>query len=440
MAGWHLDTKMAQDIVARTMRIIDTNINVMDARGRIIGSGDRERIGELHEGALLVLSQGRVVDIDDAVARHLHGVRQGINLPLRLEGEIVGVIGLTGEPENLRKYGELVCMTAEMMLEQSRLMHLLAQDSRLREELVMNLIQAEENTPALTEWAQRLGIDFNQPRVVAIVEVDSGQLGVDSAMAELQQLQNALTTPERNNLVAIVSLTEMVVLKPALNSFGRWDAEEDHRKRVEQLITRMKEYGQLRFRVSLGNYFTGPGPSARSYRTAKTTMVVGKQRTAESRCYFYQDLMLPVLLDSLRGDWQANELARPLARLKAMDNNGLLRRTLAAWFQVTMCNRWQRQRRCLFIVIPWSIGLIVYRNLPGLIWAILMTGCCCMWRYNWMKSGRLCVKVEAALAHSPQPEGERGMPELTVNSGILRVSFSRSASISLILLVTTDSR
>lgn len=50
MAGWHLDTKMAQDIVARTMRIIDTNINVMDARGRIIGSGDRERIGELHEG------------------------------------------------------------------------------------------------------------------------------------------------------------------------------------------------------------------------------------------------------------------------------------------------------------------------------------------------------------------------------------------------------
>ncbi len=32
-------------------------------------------------------------------------------------------------------------------------------------------------------------------------------------MAELQQLQNALTTPDRNNLVAIVSLTEMVVLE-----------------------------------------------------------------------------------------------------------------------------------------------------------------------------------------------------------------------------------
>ncbi|PLP48617.1 carbohydrate diacid regulon transcriptional regulator CdaR, partial [Klebsiella pneumoniae] len=118
----------------------------------------------------------------------------------------------------------------------------------------------------------------------------------------------------------------------ALNSFGRWDAD-DHVRRVEQLIARMKENGQLRFRVALGNFFTGPGSIARSYRTARTTMMVGKQRMPESRSYFYQDLMLPVLLDSLRGGWQANELARPLARLKAMDNNGLLRRTLQAWFR-----------------------------------------------------------------------------------------------------------
>lgn len=331
MATSHLDARLAQDIVARTMKIIDSNVNVMDARGRIIGSGDRERIGEMHEGALLVLSQARVVDIDDAVARHLHGVRPGINLPLRIDGEIVGVIGLTGDPLRLRHYGELVCMTAEMMLEQARLLHMLAQDSRLREELVLNLIRSDTLSPALTEWAQRLGIDLNQPRVVAVVEVDSGQLGVDSAMAELQQLQTLLTTPERDNLIAIVSLTEMVVLKPALNTQGRYDAE-DHRKRVELLLSRMKDRGNLRMRIALGNYFTGPGSIARSYRTARTTLAVGKQRMPEQRSYFYQDLVLPVLLDSLRGGWQATELGRPLQKLKAMDSNGLLIRTLHAWF------------------------------------------------------------------------------------------------------------
>ncbi|PIJ49872.1 carbohydrate diacid regulon transcriptional regulator CdaR [Erwinia sp. OLTSP20] len=332
MASDHLDARLAQDIVARTMQIIDSNVNVMDARGRIICSGDSERIGELHEGALLALSQGRVVDIDEAVVRHLHGVRPGINLPMRLDGDIVGVIGLTGDPARLRHYGELVCMTAEMMLEQARLLHMLAQDSRLREELVLNLIRSEILSPTLTEWAQRLGIDLQQPRVAAVVEVDSGQLGVDSAMAELQQLQTLLTTPDRDNLIAIVSLTEVVVLKPALNAHGRYDID-DHRRRVDALMTRMKARGNLRIRIALGNFFTGPGSIARSYRTAHTTMLVGKQRMPEQRSYFYQDLMLPVLLDSLRGGWQANELARPLARLRAMDNNGLLRRTLLAWFQ-----------------------------------------------------------------------------------------------------------
>jgi len=118
MATYDFDPRLAQDIVDRTMGIIDSNVNVMDGRGRIIGSGTPERLGELHEGALLVITQGRIVDIDDAMTRHLHGVRPGVNLPLHIDGTIVGVVGLTGDPSTLRKYGELVCMTAEMMLQQ----------------------------------------------------------------------------------------------------------------------------------------------------------------------------------------------------------------------------------------------------------------------------------------------------------------------------------
>ena len=332
MSVYNIDPRLAQDIVTRTMKIIDTNINVMDSKGRIIGSGDEERLGELHEGALLSLSHGRIVDIDEAVARQLHGVKPGINLPLHFEGEIVGVIGLTGNPSHLRQYGELVCMAAEMMMEQARLVHLLAQDSRLREELVLDLIRTEEISPALSEWAQRLGVDINEPRVVAVVDVDSGQLSVDSPMPELQELQTLLTVPERNNLIAIVSLTEIVVLKPALNSHGHWDAA-DHRRRIESLLSRMTERGRLRVRISLGNFFTGPGSIARSYRTARATMAVGKQRLPDQRSYYYQDLVLPVLLGSLRGGWQADELTLPLTKLRAMDSNGLLRRTLDCWFR-----------------------------------------------------------------------------------------------------------
>ena len=61
MSPYSLTPKLAQQIVERTMKIIDCNINVMDANGCIIGSGDLERIGEVHEGAMLAISQKRTV-------------------------------------------------------------------------------------------------------------------------------------------------------------------------------------------------------------------------------------------------------------------------------------------------------------------------------------------------------------------------------------------
>ena len=187
------------------------------------------------------------------------------------------MVGITGKPSQVRRYGELVRMTAEMMLEQASLMRLLARDSRLREELVLQLIRSETVSPEQEEWAQRLGVNLKQPRLAAVVEIDSGTLGVDAALAEIQQLQTLLTTPERDNLIATVSLTELVVLKPTR---AQHDAREQerHRARVEQLLSRLRESSKLGVRIALGHYFPGAGGIARSYRTARTTLQIGKQQ------------------------------------------------------------------------------------------------------------------------------------------------------------------
>ncbi|WP_413724969.1 CdaR family transcriptional regulator [Sodalis sp. RH16] len=328
----YLEPKLAGQIVAKTMQIINCNVNVMDGQGKIIASGDRDRIGELHEGALLVLSQARIVEVDDSMAKHLFGVRPGINLPLKIDGRIAGVIGLTGNPSQLRQYGELVCMAAEMMVEQAKLLSFLAQDSRLREELVHNLIRSDEISPMLAEWAERLGIDLHQPRVVAAVEIDSGQLDVDNPIEELQQLQALLTQPGEKNLIAIISLTELAVLRPALNKYGRWD-ENEHLRQFQETLALLKTKGHLRIRFALGNYFSGANSIARSWQTAHSTMSIGKRRMPEERCYNYRDLKLPVLLQRLQGGWQETELLLPVTRLKMMDKNGQLLNSLKIWFK-----------------------------------------------------------------------------------------------------------
>ena len=103
-----IEPRLAQEIVERTMKIIPFNVNVMDIRGIILGSGKPSRIGELHAGAQLAIAQQCTVEIDSAITRNLPGVKPGVNLPLSVRGQICGVVGLTGDPETVRQFGELV--------------------------------------------------------------------------------------------------------------------------------------------------------------------------------------------------------------------------------------------------------------------------------------------------------------------------------------------
>lgn len=326
---------LAQQIVQRTMDIIDCNINIMDEKGVIIASGDISRIGKIHDGALLVLSQNRVVPIHEQKVYNMMGVKPGINFPLRLNDKIIGVIGLTGDPDHLQEFGKLVCMTAEMMLEQAQLFNIIAQNERLKEELILDLIHSNEITPSQHEWAQRLGVDLNMPRVVCIIEVDEHNLSVEEVHQELQNMQMLLKNPERDNLVAILSLTELVILKPALTR-GRWDVA-DHMERVKVLLSRMNEASKLNVRIALGNYFPDSKNNiSLSYHTAKTTLTIGKTRFPNQRVFNYQDLMLPVLLNQLKDGWQKEELSRIFCQLERADKNGLLRKTLLAWFEHNM--------------------------------------------------------------------------------------------------------
>ncbi len=62
-------------------------------------------------------------------------------------------------------------------------------------------------------------------------------------------------------------------------------------------------------------------------------------------------------------------------------------------------------------------GLFIHRNtleyrlnriseLTGLIWAILMTGCCCMWRYNWMRAVGYALRLRRRWLIPLSPKGE----------------------------------
>ncbi|WP_369308862.1 sugar diacid recognition domain-containing protein [Providencia rettgeri] len=334
MYDYCLTSQLAQEIVDRTMRIIDCNINVMDENGCIIGSGDSNRLGEFHEGALLAIKQKRTVVIDEATANNLHGVKPGVNLPLYLNSKIVGVIGLTGEPTKIKQFGELVSMTAVMMLEQAELYNHLNLNDRFKEEIILAYIDSGTIPDNISEWSKKLNINFSIPRVAIIIEVDSGQLGVNSAFSELQEIKKLIEYNNTDNLVAIQSLTEIVYLSPALNQFNRWSMDEQ-KKKIIKLESDIKQFFKLRVKIALGNLFLDSSDESvkKSYETAKITMQVGKAKKPQLTIYCYQDIMLPVLLYGLNFKWSSEELLKPLNILLHEDSNGILIKTLTTWFK-----------------------------------------------------------------------------------------------------------
>lgn len=329
---YFLDASIARQIVQRTMKIIGHNINVMNNHGVILGSGDRHRVGETHEGALLAISQKRTVEISTKNTGTLQGVKPGINLPLHYKGDIIGVIGITGEPETLRNYGELLKMTAELIVEQANTLEQAQWHYRQKEELIIELIKSEGPfTSHQRNWASQLNIDLDIPRVVALIKIQNDEEET-TANSMLKQVLHLLENPSRGNLVAMTSMTELVILKPAFLDGKTWDPELES-ERIDQLLARLPAILVSRLKISLGHFFPAVEDLNRSYQTAIETLVIGQQIRPEQNKYLYEDYSLSVLLSALKDSWRGKELLSPYQALLTADKNGQLVKTLSAYLQ-----------------------------------------------------------------------------------------------------------
>ena len=324
---------LAQEIVRRTMEVIPFNVNVMDTRGIILGSGTSVRIGQLHAGAQLVLAQRRPIEIDESAMRHLPGVKPGVNLPLSVRGQICGVVGLTGAPETVRHYGELVRITAEMILEHAQISVELLREKRYREEFVFQLLkQGKSSGEELAAWALRLGVDLSLPRAAIVCEMGDSGLQLDKALRVIEQWQASFLAQRPDALVAAMSPRELAIL---IKFDGEPSSERIPayaRQRLAHIDALVSAGQGVRPQLALGVALSGPEGMVLSYECARRTLRVGRQRQPQGRLYSFYDQSLPVLLGGLGEGWQSEHLRRPLVLLAREDRRGVLRRTLNAWF------------------------------------------------------------------------------------------------------------
>lgn len=329
-----ITTALAQQIVQRTTQIIPFKVNLIDAQGMILASTDPGRVGSVHPGAQLALARGASVELDAAAARLLPGARPGINLPLLVRGVVCGVVGLTGEPEAVRQFGELVRAMAEMMLEQAQLVSELQHEKRYREEFVSQLIaRSGVSDAAMQAWAARLALDLRVPRAMFVLEVPEAGKRLDQVLTQLQQVQADLALRWPALLTAVVSPGELAMLDAFPAAGPQQVRAQQGRQRLQELQQVAQQALASPFTLAMGVALPGLDGASASYESARQTARVGRARDQAQPLHSYLELSLPVLLSGLQHGWQAGQLRQTLAPLRARDRSGVLLRTLSAWFR-----------------------------------------------------------------------------------------------------------
>jgi carbohydrate diacid regulator len=164
---YELTQNQAQNIVNKMMKDIPYNINIMDKTGVIIGSGSNERIGILHHGAASAIKQKKIIEIK----KDEEFVKKGINIPIELDGVIVGVVGISGEIKETRPFGNLVKSAVILLIEQSVALEKENLKKNLKQEFFRLITDPVTiYTKDLTEQALAYGIQLNIPSQIMYVE------------------------------------------------------------------------------------------------------------------------------------------------------------------------------------------------------------------------------------------------------------------------------
>ncbi|BDH47046.1 hypothetical protein TUM12370_30900 [Salmonella enterica subsp. enterica serovar Choleraesuis] len=314
----------ARQIVHRAMSIIDHSVNVMDEHGTIIASGDPHRLHQRHEGAVLALTENRVIEIDAAAARQLRGVRPGINLPVLFHNQIVGVVGISGEPDQVRAYAELVRMAAELILEQSALLEKSQWEKRYREEIALQLIAPSRDNAELSAMAAWLNLDLSRPRIAVILQLNTQQHD------NLRQLMELFASHSSDALVTLHGFNQLVVLVPIVLSAG---SDEGHQALKKWLRQQQHLMGRQQVaRIYTGGLFSGPDAVHRSWLSAQAVQAASQRLGFDQRIVHYHEHSLPALLNDFTATWQAAELSRGWEKLLEADPRGILTQTLKAYF------------------------------------------------------------------------------------------------------------
>jgi carbohydrate diacid regulator len=341
---------IAQTIVDNTSDIIGYPIIITDEKGNIIGSTDRSRLGSLHIATIDVLRKNESVSYEPEDVKALDNVLPGVATPILLNDKVIGVLGIAGIPDTIKKYVQLVKSHVELMFHESFKKETTVLESKALDTLVQFLLFSEhhDESDPMIEYGKMLGYRFDLDRMCIIIEMDLLSLHLPSRdggmdkyslpyfQKDLIEQVKHLFVDNRQDIFSLLNLEQFIVLKTVQpHEQDSFIAKIEHR--MNKLNQFLQEKHQVRAAVALGNIKNGVNGIKESYENAFRTLHVGKRSRLSTSLYNYNDWAMTVeLLTKELTPYIIDKLTGQLGEFRNHGSYTTLAATFLAYCQCNM--------------------------------------------------------------------------------------------------------
>lgn len=299
-----LSEQLAQKIVDKMMGVIPYNVIITDEQGVIIGSGDPNRIHQFHSVAKKVLETKKIIEIPDDSSP---GVKAGVNSPVFFNGKPVGAIGITGNPDIVKSFSELVSVTAELLINQEYASNQRKIKEQEREKFLYELVYADEAySQSFVERGLSLGIDITIAHTAVLINSSD-----EDTLKKVKNYLNSFLQKQEYYLM----------INP--NTIAAFMYSDKH------LIKRLKKSLENKYinNINIGVGLTEP-IIADSINQARKALSIGKKLENNKNIYLYKDLYFISMLANFAGDHKLKEL---ISKIKLDGKQADLLDTLVAY-------------------------------------------------------------------------------------------------------------
>ncbi|NCD04983.1 MAG: hypothetical protein EOL97_02585 [Spirochaetia bacterium] len=279
----------AVEIVKEISNLLHKKLNIMNNEGIIIASSDPSRINTFHEGAYKIINE-KLIELEIQENDYdLKGSYIGLNFPIEINNEIIGVVGITGNSDETRAFGNIVKKMTEILIEGKIREENYRNKEKVREYFLIDWVSTN-NTLFNSQLIQR-GLEFNidvqkQRRIVCM---DISIIEKDKILMLEKRIKNKLLSYDSSNLIfresnSIVLVTQELnreKINTQLNSIINL-SKKDNAKVFFGISKIVTEY------YNIHNYF----------ENAKHALIIQKSKNVSGILY-YSDLNIELIYEQI---------------------------------------------------------------------------------------------------------------------------------------------